>query len=365
MRISRNLKHGLCASTIEIRTVGCQLTRELHLAFGTNRRLPLKAFGRILCLNCLTLLTVLQASARDADVSTYVLGKLKTADVLYLGELHSVAEHKAHLKNILSSLVSRGAVQNFAFEFSRADANGVLQEYLSDPAAVAHSELEKRYFSKLHRSYEDMFNNSIYDDVMRLLRELKLRYRDRFTACAIDESSLPPDSSADGEKLRKLQKLPTKVRLEIEHRAKTTLEAIATTEGAWDREATMGVNIANCGGGTGKTLAFVGTIHASNFGRIRKAEWANAIQYTAIARGRKAGSIGLWQSIVVPSESLPFLKAECIEAQKDQTLQFVAKSQIRKNLDVCFDYSDQEAKFSFRDLYDGFVIGPPGTRIIN
>jgi len=278
-----------------------------------------------------------------------------------VGEFHTVADHKEHLKTLLNGLIQTGVIQNFALEFTRAEKNDVLQQYLTDTSAIPNSTKEADYFGQLHRAYSSMFDNSHYDSILRQLRSLKLSGL-KFNVCAVDEPALDADTSDSGPKFQKLSAMPEAIRLMIERLSESPLEAIAKTDAAWDREARMGLNIAQCGNGLGKTLAFVGLIHALDLERTKlQIKWANAIQYTK--KLRSVSSLALWHAYLHEQELLPIFKKSCIDRTKNRALQVVDNNKIDESLAPCFTITEGSYSFSYQYSFDGFVIGPAGIKI--
>lgn len=300
-------------------------------------------------------------------IDSYVIEKLSQVDLLYIGELHTVGEHKTIIQSLLRRLVSEGIVQNFALEFTQSNNNTVLQKYLVDRSATPGSKIETEYFSKLHRSFFDMFNNSFYDEVMRLLRTLKLSHPNKFTVCAIDDSGLKPDTSDDGPNYQKLLTLPEKTRQMIQQISGLNIQQVAKSETDWTRETSMGVNIAKCGEGKGKgkTIAFVGLFHALNLQRAKlKMAWANAIQYSANLVGEnKVAAIGLWQTYLDEPYELPNFKSKCQNLTKNIDLIALDYDKVPKQFEDCFAVTTGDKTSSYLPLFDGFIIGPPGTKI--
>lgn len=209
-----------------------------------------------------------------------------------------------------------------------------------------------------------MFNNRSFDEIMRVLRVLKLEFGSDLNVCAVDEESLGADSLEDGPKYRKMRALPRVIQQMIERISGSTISALAKTDDIWDREATMGTSIAQCGE-HGKTLAFVGLVHAMDLSRIGQAiSWANAIQYTALLLGtERVSSLALSQGYPDESERFPGFKKACLDATAALTPQAVSARSIDPKLNDCFTVSSGAESFSYTSLFDAFVIGPPGTKI--
>lgn len=320
-----------------------------------------------LCLLFLQLAVIRPALA--GQVEDFFREQFKLSDIIYVGEFHTVAQHKEILFSLLQTLMMDDTIDGFAFEFSRYDDQQTLNQYFRDTDATPGSPKELEYFKHLNRSYSNMFNVKDYDIVMRLMKQIWINKQGKVNFCAVDARSVNPDDSDNGEKYQALKKLPQVVQNEISQISGKTIQQAAKESPAFDREASIGVNVANCFRHTKKMIAYVGMGHAMRTERILPTSWRTAARFTELALpGKIVKSALLAQGYFDPNDlqtsRWPMFSEKCLSSGLTQTVAYTSSS-IPDALNVCVvsESPNGGQKISLAGAFDFVVFGPKGTKI--
>lgn len=324
---------------------------------------------QILCLMFLQL-AVVQPS-RAGQVEDFFREQFKHDDVIYLGEFHTVAEHKVLLGRLLQTLMMDDTVDAFAFEFSRSGSQPALDEYLRDSKATPGSEAETNYFKKLNWSYDNMFNVSEYDAIMRLMKQIWISKKGAVTFCAIDARGVNPDTQDDGPKYKVLKALPQAIQNELVKISGKSIELLARNDYAYERESTIGANVASCASRSKKTIAYVGLGHAVRTERIvATSDWRTAARYTEVAlRGKSVKSALIAQGYFDPydpqTKSFPVFSEKCLSADLVTDFAGFAAGSTPREFDACLVVASPDGKgsVSYAKAFDYIVAGPKGSKI--
>jgi hypothetical protein len=305
-----------------------------------------------------------------AQASDFLREQFKSSDIIYFGEFHTVAEDKEFLRTTLEDLMMDGTVDGFAFEFTRANQQQVFEQFLRDVSATPGSEKESEYLKQLNWSYSNMFNVKEYDAVMRLMKRIWVSKSGKVTFCAIDASGTNADTTDNGPKFQVLSNLPQTVQEEIKKLSGKSLQEIAKDSYAYDREASIGANVAQCAARSKKLIAYVGMGHAIRTERIMSSDWRTAARYTELAAtGKTVKSLLLAQGYYDPfdpqTKQLPWFSETCLAQNRVTDFAAYSSASIPSQFDPCLTASSPDGltKVSFGQAFDFVVVGPKGTKI--
>jgi len=263
-----------------------------------------------------------------------------------------------------------GTVDAFAFEFSRDESQAFLDAYLRDADATPGSEKESDYFKKLNWSYSNMFNVKEYDSIMRLMKQIWNDKKGAVSFCAIDSRSVRPDTEADGPKYKMLKLLPQTIQDELVKITGKSIELLAKHQHVYERESTMGANVARCAARAKKTIAFVGFGHAIRMERLFPSEWRTAARYTEAAMGGKSvKSAFIAQGYFDPydeeGKSIPIMSEKCGDANLIEDFVGFPASLVPREFDVCLVASmhNDKGSVSYSKAFDYVVVGPKGSKV--
>ncbi len=314
---------------------------------------------------------LIQPSRASEQVEDFFREQFKTADVIYLGEFHTVAEHKELLAQLLKNLMLDGTVDGFAFEFTKATQQSVFEQFLNDQSATPGSEKEFEYFKQLNWKYQNMFNVQEYDAIMRLMKQIWIAKKGQVVFCAIDAQALNSDQEDAGPKYKALKALPQLIQDEIVKVEGKSIEQEAKDGSAYDREATMGVNIANCAARAKKIIAYVGLGHAIRTERlIPNIKWRTAATYTEIILPNKSVKSafiaqGYYDPYDLSNQQLPMFSEQCLASKFASDFTAYQSASVPNGAAPCLIQSspDGKNKISYAQMFDYVVLGPKGSKI--
>lgn len=309
--------------------------------------------------------------ASASQVTDFFRQEFKNVDVIYLGELHTVAEHKVLLADLLETLVRDGTIDVFAFEFTRANKQTVFEMYLGDTAATPGSEREFSYFKEMHWAYGDMFNVKEYDAIFRLMKRLAAEKQQKVAFCAIDAGYINEDTDANGPKFQQLSRLPVAIQSELRKITGMSIEQLGRNEWAYDRETAIGFNVAECAKRGKKTLAFVGFNHAIRTERIMPENgWRTSSRYTELALpGKTVKSALIAQGYFDPYDNsirqFSMFDSQCLKLDVVRDFTAFRAESVADNFAPCLaiQSSENDPTVSLASTFDYIIAAPRGSKV--
>lgn len=328
----------------------------------------------------IALVAVARAEAQDGlnSLIPSFQSLFKSADIVFLGEYHSMRNHKQVFKTVLTPLVESGTIDTVAVEFVQFTDNDLLLEYLNDNAATNGSQKETQFFLKLSNCNRKCGTYSraggsgsfpIMDESYgAVLREMHRLYRSRngkIKFCGINADQFYKNQfyeiNSDVAGLNLLSEPFKKLGSQIFGRSLLPTD----NEYGWGsgslRELRLAAGLASCLAQSQKALVFTGGFHAMQFSKIKSSHPA-ASAYSTVAdlMAKTSGKRVASGTIASSSENNMNESADGLYGRNFQrkysspSFQFKSVAQ----LDPALIKASEEDGLPFLKMYDYVIFGP-------
>lgn len=251
-------------------------------------------------------LSLARATGGLDNTNKHVHAMFEKADVVFLGEYHSMRNHKQVFQAIMTSLVEAGTIDTIAVEFIQFADNDLLAEYLDDDLAVSGSALEKQYFVKFSncnrrcgryaKSGSWPILDKSYSSVLREIRRLKRAHREKIQFCGVNTDQFYKNQFYEiGSDVAGIKLLNPSLKKMGRELFGTTLIADRQNDYGWGsgalRELRFAENVSSCLMNSKKALVFTGGFHSMRLSKVSnptetQVKWASVADIYQRMSGR-------------------------------------------------------------------------------